>query len=180
MQHSGAARMVNYSQAFFSKASGAGVFEEAHRGMAWYPRFSDAWSMHTVAHMPFACCFLPENEGHGPALPADSPWQWSRGIYCLLPLLWDCISQDSCISSHLPLMFPKFNYHLTVFVASTLPLMCACGVCLWLCVRYSILIRYLSRLNRTHRFANYKQNLKPQALWFPALLLLLQTAVVPS
>lgn len=33
---------------------------------------------------------------------------------------------------------------------------------LWICVRYShILILYLSRLNRTHRFANYKQNLKP-------------------
>lgn len=89
--------------------------------MAWCPRSSDAWSMHTVAHMPFACCFLPENEEHGPALPADSPpWQRSRGIYSLLPLLQDSISQDSCISSQN--VSPKFNYHLMLFVANTLPL----------------------------------------------------------
>ena len=34
------------------------VWGGTHSGMAWCPRFSDAWSMHTVAHMPFACCFL--------------------------------------------------------------------------------------------------------------------------
>lgn len=104
------------------------VWAGTHRGMAWCPRSSDAWSMHTVVHMLFACCFLRENEGHGPALAAESPWQSSRGIYCLLPLLWDRISQDSCISSHLPLMFPKFNYHLMLFAASTLPLLWCASV----------------------------------------------------
>lgn len=88
---------------------------------------------HGSTHAVCLLLFSQKNEGHGPAPPADSPRQRSRGIYSLLPLLWDCISQDSCISSHLPLMFPKFNYHLTLFVAGTLPLLRACVVWLWLC-----------------------------------------------
>lgn len=67
--------------------------------MGWCPHFSHAWSAHIAAHKPFACCFWTQIEGHGLAPPGDLPWQRSRGLYSLLPVLWDFISQDCRVSS---------------------------------------------------------------------------------
>lgn len=75
------------------------------------------------------------------------PDKRSRGIYCLLPLWWDCISQDSCISSYLPSMLPKFNYHL--FVATVAHSLCCVRVCWWPCVRSHTFEFFISR-DRTH------------------------------
>lgn len=59
-----------------------------------------------------------------------------RNLLCAAVVMRLHLPGELCIFPHLPLMFPQFNYHLMLFVVSTLCLLCACGVfvCVTVCV----------------------------------------------